>query len=214
MDQLFKEMRNMRIQFQDIKNQMKETKIQLEDTKIPLKDTKVQLEDAKIQLKDTKIQLEDTKIQLKDTKIQLEETKIQLEDTKIQLEDAKIQLKDTKVQLEDNKTMLEYSNTKISKLEEKLVDIELTQALCKNCNGLTFCLNGQVVRNTPGHRTKIRAIKNVIYKDRTGRQVQVPANDTGVVGVNRNPTYGPVVRWNKSGAQYCHDFTGFVYCCN
>jgi len=149
MDQLIKEMGNIRIQFQDMKKQME----------------------------DVKGQGEDTKIQLENTKTELNETKIQLEDTKIQLE---------------------YSKTKTSKLEKEIANkYEYTKDPCKNCNGSTFCLDGQVVRNTPGKGTKIRALKDTTWNS-FGYQYRVPANDTGVVD-RVDSTLGPFVKWNTSG---------------
>ena len=161
MDQIFEEMGNIRIQFQDMKRQM---------------------EDVKGQLEDTKIQLENTKIQLENTKTELNEAKIKLEDTKIQLE---------------------YSKTKTSKLDKKSADIyEYTKDPCKNCNGSTFCLDGQVVPNTLEKGTKIRAPKNC-----TGF---LHANDTGVVATV-DPSCGPLVEWNKS--RFFFSFSGCVYNC-
>jgi len=90
---------------------------------------------------------------------------------------------------------------------------EYTKDPCKNCNGSTFCLDGQDVRNTPGIGTKIRALKGATYKDYTGTQYRVHANDTGVVD-RVDPTYGPAVKLNTLG--YCVGFSGtsgFVYNC-
>ena len=146
MDQLIKEMENMRIQFQDMKKEMEyvkgqgeDTKIQLENTKTELNETKIQLEESKIQREETKIQLENTKTELNKTKIQLEESKIQIEETKIQLQNTKTellnetknQLKESKIQLDESKILredcmvqLEESKTNISDLGETLKSIE------------------------------------------------------------------------------------------
>ena len=62
MDQIFEEMGNMRIQFQDMKKQMEDVKGQLEDTKIQLNETKIQLKESKIQLDESKVQLDESKI--------------------------------------------------------------------------------------------------------------------------------------------------------
>ena len=160
MDQIFEEMGNMKIQFQDIKKQME----------------------------DVKGQGEDTKIQLENTKTELNETKIKLEDTKIQLEESK---------------------TKTSKLDKKLADIyEYTKDPCKNCNGSTFCLDGQVVRNTPGKGIKIRALKDTTWNCFGNHRVH--ANDTGVVD-RVDPIYGTYIKWKKSGSN--NGFIGFVYNC-
>jgi len=157
----------------------------------PLEDTKIQLENTKTELNETKIKLEDTKIQLKESKIQSKETNIKLEESKIKIEETKSQLDESKIQLEDTKIQLEYSKTKTSKLEKKLADIYEynTKGPCKNCNGSTFCLDGQVVRNTPGKGTKIRALKDTTWKS-FALQYRVHANDTGVVDYV-DPTYGP-----------------------
>ena len=153
MDQLIKEMGNMRIQFQDIKKEMEYVKGQLKDTKTELNETKIQLEESKIQREETKIQLENTKTELNETKIQLEESKIQIEETKIQLQNtktellnetknqlkeskiqldeskiqldkSKIQLDESKIQLDESKIQLDESKTKISDLGETLKNIE------------------------------------------------------------------------------------------
>ncbi|XP_023331064.1 uncharacterized protein LOC111703375 [Eurytemora carolleeae] len=191
LDQIFEEMGNMKIQFQDMKKQMEYVKGQGEDTKIQLENTKTELNETKIKLEDTKIQLEDTKIQLENTKTELNETKIQLEDTKIQLE---------------------YSKTKTSKLEKEIANkYEYTKDPCKNCNGSTFCLDGQVVRNTPGIGTKIRALKDTTWNS-FGYQYRVHANDTGVVD-RVDSTLGPFIKWNTSGLSMDFIGTGFVYNC-
>ena len=138
MDQIFNEMGNMRIQFQDIKNQMEFVKGQLEDTKLQLENTKTELNETKIQLEESKIQLDESKIQLDESKIQLDESKIQLENTKtelnetkiqqneskIQSDESKIQLDDSKVQGEDSMVQLEESKTKMSELSETLKSIK------------------------------------------------------------------------------------------
>ena len=229
MDQIFNEMGNIRIQFQDMKKQMEDvkgqgedTKIQLENTKTELNETKIQLEDTKIQLENTKTELNETKIKFKDTKIQLKESKIQsketnikLEESKIKIEETKSQLDESKIQLEDTKIQLEYSKTKTSKLDKKLADIyEYTKDPCKNCNGSTFCLDGQVVRNTPGKGTKIRALKDTTIRLPSGSQFRIPANETEVVD-RVDPTHGALVKWNTLG--YSYGFSGtcrrFVYNC-
>ena len=203
----------MRMQFQDMKKQMEDvkgqredTKIQLENTKTELNDTKIQLEDTKIQLENTKTELNETKIKFEDTKIQSKETNIKLKETKIKKEETKSQLDESKIQLEDTKIQLEYSRTKSSKLDKKLA--------CKNCNGSTFCLDGQAVCNTPGKGTKIRALKDITWNfNGSGIQYRVPANDTGVVNSVR-PRYGPIIQWNIS--EYSYGFSGtmgFVYNC-
>ena len=61
LDQIFEEMGNMKIQFQDIKKQMEDVKGQGEDTKIQLENTKTELNETKIKLENTKIQLEYSK---------------------------------------------------------------------------------------------------------------------------------------------------------
>jgi len=149
------------------------------------------------------------KIQIQDIKKQMEDVKGQGEDTKIQLENTKTELNEAKIKLEDTKIQLEYSKTKTSKLEKELADIyEYTKDPCKKCNGSTFCLDGQVVRNTPGKGTKIRALKNKTWIRSFTR---VPANDTGVV-VRVDPKYGAFVKWNTSGV-YNFGFRGCVYNC-
>ena len=116
--------------------------------------------------------------------------------------------------LEDTKIQLKYFKTKTSKLDKKLADrYEYTKDPCKNCNGSTFCLDGQAVRNTPGKGTKIRALKDTTYKDCLGTQYRVPANDTGVV-YSVYPTYKPIIKWNTSGYNYgFNGFSGCVYNC-
>jgi len=197
-------MGNIRIQFQDMKKQMEDVKGQGEDTKIQLENTKTELNETKIKFKDTKIQLKESKIQSKETNIKLEESKIKIEETKSQLKETKIQLEDTKIQLE-------YSKTKTSELEKKLGDIyEYTKDPCKNCNGSTFCLDGQVVRNTPGKGTKIRSLKDTTWNCST-TQLWVPANYSGVVE-SVDPTFGPFVKWNTS--EYSLGFCSrFAYDC-
>ena len=59
MDQLIKEMENMRIQFQDMKKEMEYVKGQLKDTKTELNETKIQLEESKIQREETKTKISD-----------------------------------------------------------------------------------------------------------------------------------------------------------
>ena len=145
----------------------------------------------------------------------MEDVKGQGEDTKIQLENTKTELNEAKIKLEDTKIQLEYSKTKTSKLDKKLADrYEYTKDPCKNCNGSTFCLDGQAVRNTPGKGTKIRALKNITWNfNGSGTQYRVPANDTGVVFSVR-PRYGPIIQWNIS--EYSYGFSGtmgFVYNC-
>ncbi|XP_023331061.1 uncharacterized protein LOC111703373 isoform X2 [Eurytemora carolleeae] len=221
LDQIFEEMGDMRMQFQDMKKQMEDvkgqgedTKIQLENTKTELNETKIQLEDSKIQLEntktelnETKIKFEDTKIQLKESKIQSKETNIKLEESKIKIEETKSQLDESKIQLEDTKIQLEYSKTKTSKLEKKLGDkYEYTKDPCKNCNGSTFCLDGQVIRNTPGKGTKIRALKGATFKGSTGTPYWVPADV--------HPSINPAIDWNKLGYSAGFNGTmGFVYNC-
>ena len=132
MDQLIKEMENMRIQFQDMKKEMEYVKGQLKDTKTELNETKIQLEESKIQIEETKIQLQNTKTELfnetknppKESKIQLDESKIQLDEAKIQLHESKIQLDESKILREDVMVQLEESKTKISELGETLKNIE------------------------------------------------------------------------------------------
>ena len=183
---------------------MEDVKGQMEDTKIQLENTKTELNETMIKLEDTKIQLEESKIQSKETNIKLEESKIKIEETKSQLDESKIQLEDTKIQLE-------YSKTKTSKLEKKLADIyEYTKDPCKNCNGSTFCLDGQVVRNKPGIGTKIRSLKDTTWNS-LGYQYRVHANDTGVVVSVMRDTFRPFVKWNKSG--FFFGFRGCVYNC-
>ena len=162
-----------------------------------------------------RMQFQDIKKQMEDVKGQLEDTKIQLENTKTELNEAKIKLEVTKIQLEDTKIQLGYSKTKTSKLEKKLEDIyEYTKDPCKNCNGSTFCLDGQVVRNTPGKGTKIRALKDTTIRLPSGSQFRIPANETEVVD-RVDPTHGALVKWNTLG--YSYGFSGtcrrFVYNC-
>ena len=143
---------------------------------------------------------------------QFEDVKKQFEDTKLQLEDTKLQLDDKEIQLEDTKTLLENSKAEIiSELEKKLVKmVEYSKDPCKNCKGPTVCLDGQYLRNTPGHGTMIRAVKDTSYMfDKT--QVKVGADDFGTVDTVQ---WGrPGVRWNTLGNHLCDDFTKFVYKC-
>ena len=157
-----------------------------------MENTKTELNETKIKFEDTKIQLEESKIQSKETNIKLKETKIKKEETKSQLDESKIQLEYTKIQLE-------YSKTKTSKLDKKLADIYEynTKDPCKNCNGSTFCLDGQVVRNTLGIGTKVRATEDTTWKTYLGIQSKFPANNSGVVE-RVCPTYGPIIKWNTS----------------
>ena len=156
-------------------------------------------------------QFEDIKKQFDDVKKQSEDTKIQLEDTKLQLEDNKLQLEDTKIQFEDSKTQLENSKAEISELEKKLAKmVEYCKDPCKNCKGPTVCLDGQVLLNTPGHGTMIRAVKDTSYIIKN-TEVKVVADDFGTVDtVNWGST---VVKWNTLGNYFCDDFTEFVYKC-
>ena len=168
---------------------------------------------------DQRIQFEDVKKQLEDSMANYEDTKLQLEDTKTMLEDSKANYEDTKLQLEDTKTMLEDSKTEISKFEKKLAEIvEYTKNPCKNCNGPTFCLDGNVVDCKPGDGTKIMALKDTYSNDEYG-QHKVFADDIGTVDISEyDPFYDhpfnlPYVTWSKSGAEYCKDFSRFVYKC-
>ncbi|XP_023334358.1 uncharacterized protein LOC111705891 [Eurytemora carolleeae] len=193
---------------------VEEHRSQFEDIKKQFDDVKKQSEDTKLQLDDTKIQLEDTKLQSEDTKLQLEDTKIQLEDTKLQLEDNKLQLDDTKIQFEDSKAQLENSKAEISELEKKLAKmvkmVEYCKDPCKNCKGPTVCLDGQVVLNTPGHGTMIRAVEDTSFIMKNAK-VYVVAGDFGTVDTVHDDC--PVVKWNKSGSRYCDYFGLFVYKC-
>ena len=190
---------------------VEEQSSQFEDIKKQFDDVKKQSEDTKLQLEDTKIKLEVAKLQLEDTKLQLEDTKIQLEVTKLQLEDNKLQLEDNKIQFEDSKTQLENSKAEISELEKKLAKmVEYSKDPCKNCKGPTVCLDGQVLRNTPGHGTMIRAVKDTFCRFKND-QVKVVSDDFGTVDtVNWDST---VVKWNTLGNYFCDDFTEFVYKC-
>ena len=140
---------------------------------------------------------------------QLEDVKKQLEDTKLQLEDTKLQSDDKEIQLEDTKTLLENSKAEISEFEKKLAEM-YSKDPCKNCKGPTVCLDCQYLRNTPEHGTMIRAVKDTSYII-NGTQVKVGADDIGTVYTGK--WHRPVVKWNKSGAVYCEDFTKFVYKC-
>jgi len=123
MDQLIKEMGNIRIQFQDMKKETEVVKGQLEDTKTELNETKIQLEEFKIQIKETKIQLQNTKTELlNETKIQLEESKIQLDESKIQLDESKIQLDESKIQIEETKIQLQNTKTEMNETKIQLED--------------------------------------------------------------------------------------------
>ena len=211
------ELNETKIQLEKSKIQIEETKIQLQNTKTELNETKIQLQNTKTELNETKIQLQNTKTELNEAKIQSKETNIKLEESKIKIEDSKSQLDESKIQLKDTKIQLEYSKTKTSKLEKKLADIyEYTKDPCKNCNGSTFCLDGQVVRNTPGKGTKIRALKGATFKDYTGTQYRIPANVTGVVfsvHPSINPA-DPAIDWYNF--RYSYGFIGaigFVYNC-
>ena len=159
-------------------------------------------------------QFEDIKKQFDDVKKQSEDTKLQLEDTKLQLEDNKLQLEDTKIQFEDSKTQLENSKAEISELEKKLAKmvkmVEYCKDPCKNCKGPTVCLDGQVLLNTPGHGTMIRAVKDTSYIIKN-TEVKVVADDFGTVDTVRWDS--PVVKWNTLGNYFCDDFTEFVYKC-
>ena len=172
----------------------------VEEQSSQFEDIKKQFDDVKKQSEDTKLQLEDTKKQSEDTKLQLEDTKLQLEDTKLQLEDTKLQLEDTKIQLVD------------TELEKKLAKmVEYSKDPCKNCKGPTVCLDGQVLRGTPGYGTMIRAVEDTFGWFKNNTEVKVVADDFGTVGtVNWG---SPVVKWNKSGSSFCDNFTGFVYKC-
>ena len=139
---------------------------------------------------------------------QLKDVMKQLEDTKTLLMNSKAMYEDTKDQLEDTKAQVEDCKDEISKLEKKLVNIEYAKNPCKNCKGLTVCLDGQVLLNKPGHGTMIRAVRDTFYKN---NQVKVVADDFGTVDTVRWDR--TVVKWNKSGSRYCDYFTGFVYKC-
>lgn len=119
---------------------------------------------------------------------------------------------DTKVQLENTKIQLEDAKSEISDLGKKLAEIvEYTKAPCINCNGPTFCLDGQVVGKSPGNGTRITTLKNFCTKYNYGvKEVTITADDTGTVDTGYNPPY---VNWNTSKASYCQDFTVFVYKC-
>jgi len=81
---------------------------------------------------------------------------------------------------------------------------------CKNCKGPTVCLDGQVLLNTPGHGTMIRAVKDTSYIIKN-TEVKVVADDFGTVDTVRWDS--PVVKWNTLGNYFCDDFTEFVYKC-
>ena len=141
---------------------------------------------------------------------QFEDVMKQLEDTKTLLMNSKAMYEDTKDQLEDTKAQVEDCKDEISKLEKKLVNIEYAKNPCKNCKGLTVCLDGQVLLNKPGHGTMIRAVRDTFYIIKNAK-VKVVADDFGTVDTARWGS--PVVNWNTLGARLCDDFTGFVYKC-
>ena len=152
--------------------------------------------------------VEEQNSQFEDVMKQLEDTKTLLTNTKAINTKQILKLEDTKVQLEDTKAQLEDCKDEISKLEKK--NIEYAKNPCKNCKGLTVCLDGQVLRNTPGHGTMIRAVKDTFgwYEK---KKVKVVADNFGIVNT---VNYGlPVVKWNTLGSRYCDDFTDFVYKC-
>ena len=162
-----------------------------------------------------------------------EDQRIQFEDVKKQLEDSKANYEDTKLQLEDTKTMLEDSKTEISKFEKKLAEIvEYTKNPCKNCNGPTFCLDGNVVDCKPGNGTKIMALKDTYSNDEYGQHEVCGFDIIGIIGIGifilvwsaksvigTTSTFYVTLRryyyvsWSKSGAQYCKDLSRFVYKC-
>ena len=182
----------------------------VEEQSSQFEDVKKQLEDVKKQFEDVKKQLEDTKLQLEDTKLKLEDNKLKLDDKKILFEDTKLQLDDKEIQFEKTKTLLENSKAEISVLGKKLAEI-YSKDPCKNCKGPTVCLDGQFLRNTPGHGTMIRAVKDTSYFNKNGTQVKVGADDFGTVDTVKLGR--PLVQWNTKGNLYCDDFTGFVYKC-
>ena len=90
------------------------------------------------------------------------------------------------------------------------MNIEYAKNPCKNCKGLTVCLDGQVLLNTPVHGTMIRAVKDTSCMFNY-QEVKVVADDFGTVDT---VNWGiPVVKWNTSGSSSCDDFTEFVYKC-
>ena len=153
---------------------------------------------------------EEQSSQFEDVVKQLEDTKTLLTNTKAINTKQILKLEDTKVQLEDTKAQLEDCKDEISKLEKKLVNIEYAKNPCKNCKGLTVCLDGQVLLNKPGHGTMIRAVRDTFYIIKNAK-VKVVADDFGTVDTVRWDR--TVVKWNKSGSRYCDYFTGFVYKC-
>ena len=141
----------------------------------------------------------------------------ELGDIKVQFVDMKIKLKDSMAEiskfgkvLEKVEDLVKKNNMEVAGINansRKLFElVQYTSSPCTNCKGPTFCLDGQVVQNTPKQGTKIRAPKNTEYKA-YGRQVKVLAGDIGVVdGSSR-------VTWKHAGALYWRDLPGFVYNC-
>ena len=137
-----------------------------------------------------------------------------LGDIKIQFVDMKIKLQDSMAEsfklgkvLEKVEDLVKKNNMEVNANSRKLVElVQYVTNPCTNCKGPTFCLDGQLVQNTPGQGTKIRAPKNTEIKV-CGRQVKVLTDDIGVVDIISR------VNWKHAGALYWSDLPGFVYNC-
>ena len=228
MDQLIKEMGNIRIQFQDMKKETEDTKTELNETKIHLEKSKIQIEETKIQLQNTKTELNETKIQLEDTKTQLDEFKIQLDVSKIQLDQSKIQREDCMVQLEESKTKISELGETLKNIEELgktnskdilansmnmtplLEWLEYAKNPCWNCNGPVYCLFGKEIVTRPMDGTWIRTNKKYRGKDEYGNLKVVGIYSAGVV------TSSSTIFWVEcEGETYDDaDFCQFVYNCH
>ena len=102
-------------------------------------------------------------------------------------------MKDTKRESKVTKIKLKNSNAEVTKVEQLVKRmckpsrdiacmVEYVKALCGNCEGGFYCLNGQVVGKRPKDGTKI-SLKNAGYKIRyqNNDHILVDHNTTGIV---------------------------------